>query len=353
MLHISPRRVSVCAVLICFVFGLGTGYAATPQEEAQRKQRIDKLRKGVVKVTAIKPRDVRDVGAGIMIGEQEGDVYFLTAYHVIEDASQILIESYGQRGKQYQATVFRGRYDPTHDLAVLTLSKYGISDSVEQLYEADLSKVQPGDETIVIGHPPDKEWELSWTPLRSKNDTRLILNRGIVQPSHSGGPLLDIYGNLIGVIIGNNETGYGEVVRIDTALAIVDKWGGRYQVKFIPDFCRIVRTAIDSSLKNFDDWKGGKTDVEKLKTVIWELNDRSLDITGMGRTKLIKSWMTNGIPAYVANFGSQRNTTEATRVWDRLSQQLANCLPPGEKLYKDGKYCWRCGKFEWEYKEKT
>ncbi len=338
MLNISPKRVRFCAALICFVCGLAIGYPQTAQEEAQRKQRIDQLRKGVIKVTAFKPGDVLDVGAGIMLGEQEGKIYFLTAFHIIEDASEIQIESYGKRGKQIRAEVFGERYSPDHDIAVLVVSSYEISDYVEQLYEVDLSKLQPGDKTIIIGHPPDKEWELASTPLRSMNSTRLILNQGVVQPSHSGGPLLDIYGNLVGVVIGNNETEYGEVVRIDTALTILNEWGVPYRTKLRVDFCALINRIIESSRQDYDDMKGMKSEEYK---GVWELNDRSLDLTGVGRSRLVSDVYTSRTK-YVANFGRQRDETEARRVWNQVAQQVVNCIPGGkEKAYQEGEYCWR------------
>lgn len=245
MLYTRLQRIRVCALLIFLVFGFSSGYAATAQEEAEQKQRIDQLKKGVIKVTALKPGNVRDEGAGIMIGEQEGNIYFLTAYHVIEDASEILIESYGKLGKQYEVEIFGKRYDPNHDIAVLMISTYEMSSEfVEQLYEVDPTKLQPGDKSIIIGHPADKQWELVWADLHSKSSTRLILKPGAIKPAHSGGPLLDVKGNLVGIVIGTTEAEYGEVVRIDTALAILDRWGVPYRVKLRVDFCSVIRRVI-------------------------------------------------------------------------------------------------------------
>lgn len=342
MLHISPQRVQICAALICFLCGIASGYAATAQEEAERKKRIDQLRKGVIRVTALKPGDVREVGAGIMIGERGTNIYFITAYHVIEDASDILIESYGKRGQQYKAKVFGERYDPVHDIAVLMVSNYEMpSDSLEQLYEIDLSKLQPGDQTIIIGHPPDKEWELVWTNLHSKSSTRLILKPGVVKSAHSGGPLLDTYGNLVGVVIGKTKKEYGEVVRIDKALPILDSWGVPYRTKLRVDFCAVLRRIIESSLQDLDDMKGAKTTSTHLEEEWWELNDRSLDITGKGCSKLARDYLVDSgkNTVYVAWFGMPRDETEGRRVWRQVAQAVHACLPD-EELHQSREICW-------------
>ncbi|MBE9475001.1 MAG: trypsin-like peptidase domain-containing protein [Chloroflexi bacterium] len=334
--------------MIYLVFGFSSGYAATAQEEAEQKQRIDQLRKGVIKVTAVKPGNVREVGAGIMIGEQGTNIYFLTAYHVIEDASYILIESCGKRGKQYKAKIFGERYDPNHDIAVLTVSNYEMSSEfVEQLYEIDPTNLQPGDEFIIIGHPADKEWESVWADLHSKSSTRLILKPGAIKPAHSGGPLLDVNGNLVGIVIGTTETEYGEVVRIDTALGILDGWGVPYRVKLRVDFCSVLNRLKESAFRDFDDIKGSKRTSLGGDFVFWNLPDRSLDITGQGRSMFTRDYRLGGSyntednpTVYVAHFGRQRDEIEGKKVWQQVANRVAECLPD-EEVYPKEKYCLR------------
>jgi len=348
MLYINQKKNRVLAVLIYLIYGLGDGYAATLQEEAKQNQMKDSLKKGVVKVIAVKRKNVVERGAGIMLGEQKGTIYILTAYHIVKDALHIFIESYGVPREKVEAKIFE-RYDPENDITVLMVeNNQFLTNSLEQMYEIDPSKFQPGDKAIIIGHPGDEEWELIGVNVHSKSSTRLMLDQGILRDSQSGGPLLDLYGNLLGIIIESTKTRYGEVVRIDTALATLDKWGVPYRVKLRVDFCSVIHRLIKSSLNNFNDIKGVKSvasGIFERGDIYWELRDRALDMTGNGLSILHKDKIDHdsNTPVYFASFGRQRNETEGKRVWLKVAEEIAQCMPGEEKYpekFSNSPYCY-------------
>jgi S1-C subfamily serine protease len=136
------------------------------------------------------------------------DGHIITNYHVVEDASEIVV-SFG-KDKELPAEIIG--VDPLNDLAVLQVdeSQGGIPEGVEPIPLGDSDALQVGQRAIAIGNPFGQfERTLTVGVVSAVNrtvqtDDDQVL-RGVIQTDaainrgNSGGPLLDSSGRLIGV----------------------------------------------------------------------------------------------------------------------------------------------------------
>lgn len=143
----------------------------------------------------------RSAGSGVIISD---DGYIVTNNHVVEDADEILVTLFDNR--EYDARLIGT--DPTTDLALVKISErnlpfvtYGNSDVV-----------QPGEWVLAVGNP----FNLTSTVtagivsaktrnigiLRDRNNLQIesfIQTDAVVNPGNSGGALVNLRGDLIGI----------------------------------------------------------------------------------------------------------------------------------------------------------
>ena len=137
-------------------------------------------------------------GTGFFITE---DGYILTNHHVISDASSVKVTLYN--GETYDAKVIGS--DEDYDIAVLKIDVTGATPVVL----GDSSKVAIGESVAAVGNPLGEQ--LRWT---MTNGIISAINRDMVYNGHSmtllqtnaainegnsGGPLINMYGQVIGI----------------------------------------------------------------------------------------------------------------------------------------------------------
>ena len=135
-------------------------------------------------------------GTGFLI---TSDGYILTCNHVIDGAKSVQIKIVGQK---YNAEVISK--DQNNDLALLK-----ISGLFQPLAFSSTPAAKIGQDLFVLGYPrPNLQGEgikLTKGSISSlagiKDDTRMYQTSAPVQPGNSGGPLLDMEGNVIGVVV--------------------------------------------------------------------------------------------------------------------------------------------------------
>ncbi|MCB0121268.1 MAG: trypsin-like peptidase domain-containing protein, partial [Caldilineaceae bacterium] len=166
------------------------------------------------------------LGSGVLINDN-GDI--LTSLHVVENATEI--EVIFADGTESPAQIVSTL--PEKDIAVLTPSKLP-----ELLVPATLGNpnaLNIGDEAYVVGHPLGlygsmsagviSGFNRSFRPQNSEERLEgLIQIDAAVNPGNSGGPLLNRYGQVVGIVAGlANPTedsffiGIGFAVPIDVA----------------------------------------------------------------------------------------------------------------------------------------
>ena len=164
-------------------------------------------------------------GTGIILTE---DGYILTCAHVVEDATSIAIVDADMN--QYEATVIGE--DSQSDIAVLKIDAEGLT--AAELGTSGNLKV--GEAAIVIGNPLgyDLYGSMSVGIVSGLNrtlningvDMTLIQTDASVNSGNSGGPMVNAYGQVIGVISAKVSSSYGEglgfAIPIDDALPIIN-----------------------------------------------------------------------------------------------------------------------------------
>lgn len=137
-------------------------------------------------------------GSGFIITE---DGYILTNHHVIENSNSIKVALYN--GETYEAELIG--YDESNDIAVIKIDAKGLTPVV--LGSSD--ELNVGDEVVAIGNPLgeltfsltsgyvsalDREITLSSNVTMDLIQTDCAINSG-----NSGGPLFNMYGEVIGI----------------------------------------------------------------------------------------------------------------------------------------------------------
>jgi S1-C subfamily serine protease len=163
------------------------------------------------------------LGSGVVIDDR-GDI--LTSLHVVAGASDIQLTF--ADGTQSSATVMVEQ--PEHDIAVLRADQ-----PPAQIVPATLGNpnaMQIGDEAFVVGNPLGlyssmsagviSGLDRSFQPSKSKQKLEGLMQiDAAVNPGNSGGPLLNRYGQVVGIVTGIvNPSGQDVFIGIGFAVPI-------------------------------------------------------------------------------------------------------------------------------------
>lgn len=125
--------------------------------------------------------------------------YLLTNLHVVDRADSVYVQD--NNGDSYKAKVVRT--DPQYDLAVLKITDRSFSPLSMLPYRLKLKGVGMGEDVYTLGFPKDDivngQGYLS-SKTGYNGDTTQYQVAIPVNPGNSGGPLMDLQGNVIGVI---------------------------------------------------------------------------------------------------------------------------------------------------------
>ena len=173
-------------------------------------------------------------GSGIVIDGQHG--YIATAYHVVQDASRIMV-TFGDR-READAVVVGS--DPATDIAVIKVPEKNLT----SIPFADSNRLNVGDFVVAIGFPFNLGQTitlgvvsgLNRSPTFDESDgpagqvqyENLIQTDASINPGSSGGALLNLRGQLEGlddaiVDLGSNNTGIGFAIPVNVLRAISDQ----------------------------------------------------------------------------------------------------------------------------------
>ena len=180
-------------------------------------------RAGLVVIDSQVAPGTEDLGTGIVVDAQ-GEI--LTALHVVQGGANIVVTF--ADGTASAASITSS--DPAHDIAVLTPSQLPSVVVPEVLG----GSAQIGDEALVLGNPLGLDASLSEGvisgldrsfPLANGNTVSgMIQFDAAVNPGSSGGPLLNVQGQVMGIVTGlanpastDDFAGIGFAVPIATA----------------------------------------------------------------------------------------------------------------------------------------
>ena len=198
---------------------------ATTMEEMSAQQLTSLARDSVVKIKT----DLGS-GSGFIIGT---DGLIITNNHVVRDAEEITV--YLEDGYDYEGTVLSR--DMVHDLALVKINESGLP----TLEIANLSGVDLGEQVVVMGYPLDKDNITVTSGLVSSieyddgSNITWVQTDSAVNPGNSGGPMLDHYGRVIGVVsakaIGVAVEGVGYAVSANTVNMFLPEMYPEYAVE--------------------------------------------------------------------------------------------------------------------------
>lgn len=212
--------ISICLLGVCVacmaIFGGCSSKKKKDEEDKQApvvEQSVEELielaRLGTVRLSVLDDEGEEfKIGSGFYINDQG---HVCTNYHVIRDADFVVVVTGKGRRHPVKRVV---ACDPKGDLAILELETLPADMQPLQLgVEAELSS---GQDVVAIGHPrgfdasasdgivsairatremPNRFQEF----LRSENDFRWIQTTAAISGGNSGGPLLNQFGQVIGV----------------------------------------------------------------------------------------------------------------------------------------------------------
>lgn len=177
--------------------------AAKPADtdEMTAAQVYEKVNKSVVGIAIYNAEGNGSQASGVFYSE---DGYIVTNDHVYSEVSSPKFKVYTSDGKEYEAEYIAG--DKVSDLAVLKIK----SGKFEVAEFGDSNSLVCGESVVAIGRPNDATRSSSITKgiisvtsrrvqTTSSYSARLIQTDSAINPGSSGGALVNMYGQIIGI----------------------------------------------------------------------------------------------------------------------------------------------------------
>ncbi len=176
--------------------------------------------------TNARRREIHEVGSGVVYDASQGLI--ITNHHVIDHADEITVTLTDGR----ILTAKRVGSDPDFDLALVKVR----SDNLPSIPFGDSSRLEVGDIVLAIGYPANLAQSvtsgivggLHRTNIGIEQHENFIQTDAAVYPGNSGGALVDVKGDLVGIntaFIGSTNTnpGVGFAIPVNMARIIADQ----------------------------------------------------------------------------------------------------------------------------------
>lgn len=205
-------------------------------EAGMRQTELDRQLNLVVRVSIHRAGQVDETAAGLFVGTESQNAYFITACHAFEDdCLQRFIERPPVQSVQVQfrniqalkidASIFE-RYDSRLDLGVVHIPLASLPSGLPQAARNDVAPNMP---VLIVGHPVTGGWS-TW-PGTVRNDNvsnaveKFITNRdALLSGGYSGGPVFDSQGSFIGMHI-ETDAAYGFAAKSGDIVRRLQAWG--------------------------------------------------------------------------------------------------------------------------------
>jgi S1-C subfamily serine protease len=171
-------------------------------------------------------REIHEVGSGVIYDASKGLI--ITNHHVIDHADEITVTL--TDGRILRAT--RVGSDPDFDLALIRVQ----ADSLPSIPFGDSSQLEVGDIVLAVGYPANMAQSvtsgivggLHRTNIGIEQHENFIQTDAAVYPGNSGGALININGDLVGIntaFIGSTSTnpGVGFAIPVNMSRIIADQ----------------------------------------------------------------------------------------------------------------------------------
>lgn len=216
------------------------------KSEHTAKSSFNTLVDSVVTISCYKDKiteniyDIVSSGSGAIIS---ADGYIVTNAHVLNNSKSFLVNVTLNNGKKYQAKIIG--YDTWTDLAVIKID----AKDLKPVVFGDSEKIEVGDDVIAIGSPGGAKYQNSLTQgvisavdreISVSKFVRYIQSDAAINPGSSGGPLCNLYGQVIGITTAKTTAENFESMSFSIPSATVkDVLSDLMRYGYIPDRSRI------------------------------------------------------------------------------------------------------------------
>jgi len=194
-----------------------TGESVLEQVNREMAEVVERVRGSLVQIS----NGPGSVGSGTIWRE---DGLILTNAHVVHGRQHSLKVTLPD-GRTLPASVLA--YDPAHDLAALSVEATGLP----AIRAGDSQTLQPGEWVLGVGHP----WGVAGAvtagavidvgaTVEGRFPHGELVQVGLhLRPGHSGGPLVDVQGRLVGISTMINGPDVGLAVPVHVVQAFLEK----------------------------------------------------------------------------------------------------------------------------------
>ncbi len=258
-------------------------------------------------------------GSGIIFHKTSTDVFIVTNYHVIQNASVIGVVIEGN--KPIQASIV-GK-DENNDLAVLSISSDNLTEEdMDNIYVArfaDSSDVIVGDYAIAIGNAVGEGItstfgivsSISTDIIAENKKLNVLQTTAAINPGNSGGALINLNGEVIGIniakVANNTVESVGYTISSATAMPIIED----IMSNLNPTSLGVMVTDLKSSNIEYDGIAGGAIIVEILE-------GGSADKAGLKQNDIIAS--INNVP--ILSTTQLVEEIKKYEVWDTIKLKI-------------------------------
>ncbi len=187
------------------------------------------VNKSVVGIAVYDNEKIQGYASGVIYSE---DGYIITNDHIYADVAGAKFKVYTFDGKVYSAKYLAG--DTRSDLAVLKIDESGFYPATF----GNSDELKYGEAVVAIGRPNDATSSssitggyISFLNRRVSNTTsyasRLIQTDSAINPGSSGGALVNMYGQIIGItsskLVGSEYEGVGYAIPTTTVKFVVEE----------------------------------------------------------------------------------------------------------------------------------
>ena len=241
-------------------------------------------------------------GSGFLVGH---DGLIATNHHVVANTRHLAVEM--SDGRRVQAEIIR--LVPQFDLALIKVNSSLVTDltPLPLLPESSDSTVKPGVPVVAFGSPLAQTFLIT-TGIVSKVEERVLLGDFLLEPGNSGGPLMNLNGEVIGI----NTFGTGDIAGAVRVKILRDQLAHEDLVPL-----RSVEPAAASLTKVSD--KTYPIDILKRKLLEEELEDD--DYYRFDGNKFVVTVLT---PVTIAKFQVQEDLMQAANRYKRRGKKIAD-----------------------------
>jgi S1-C subfamily serine protease len=137
-----------------------------------------------------------EFGAGVLLLANKEGYLFATAKHVIASGGNVPRQVMVSAALGMRASADVAAIAENVDLALLWINRR----SGNAAFTQPIGQVSDGEPVFVIGHPEGLNYTLSTGIVSGLRGTKLQISAAI-SPGNSGGPVYDVHGNLVGIVI--------------------------------------------------------------------------------------------------------------------------------------------------------